>query len=115
MKDPSSPSQKGGLSFFATWLLLHEKADDWIRDAIRRARETPEDVRHDYQLFLLEVEREKEALKSIAAEAFTNEIKQMGFVHADDTHDLKAELDELRRRLRGIEEKMERRGSDGKG
>ena len=39
MEEPQGPGEKGSLAFFGAWLLLHEKADDWIRDALRRARE----------------------------------------------------------------------------
>lgn len=108
MDRPTSPAEKGSLAFFAAWLLLHEKADDWIRDALRRARETPEDVRQEYQRFLLAVEQEKEGLKGLLAAAFTAEIRQMGFLHRDDGADLRAEVEDLRGRLRGLEEKLER-------
>lgn len=110
-----SPAEKGSLAFFAAWLLLHEKADDWIRDALRRARETPQDVRQQYQSFLLAVEAEKEALKGILSEAFTAEIRQMGFLHRDDGADLRAEVEDLRSRLQGLEEKLERFAGRGEG
>jgi hypothetical protein len=114
MTEPSSPVEKGSLTFFAAWLLLHEKADDWIRDALRRARETPEDLRGEYQRFLLTVEREKEALKGILSEAATNEMRELGFLHRDEMGDLLGELEDLRSRLRGLEEKLERvRRQDG--
>ncbi|MDW7709906.1 MAG: hypothetical protein SCH98_05485 [Deferrisomatales bacterium] len=110
-----SPGEKGSLAFFGAWLLLHEKADDWIRDALRRARETPQDVRQQYQEFLLAVEQEKESLKGILSEAFTAELRQMGFLHRDDGTDLRAEVEELRARLRGLEEKLERFAGRGEG
>ena len=113
MSDPASPAEKGSLAFFASWLLLHEKADDWIRDALRRARETPEDLRQEYQHFLVSVEREKEGLKGLLAEAFGNEIRQLGFVHRDDAETLRDEVGELRDRLRGLEEKLERIANTG--
>ena len=103
-----SPGEKGSLGFFAAWLLLHEKADDWIRDALRRARETPEDLRHEYQQFLVTVEAEKEALRGLLADAFTNEIRQMGFMHREDASRLRTEVEDLRGRVRGLEEKLER-------
>ena len=115
MTDPIRPAEKGSLAFFASWLLLHEKADDWIRDALRRARETPEDLRQEYQQFLVGVEREKEGLKGLLAEAFGNEIRQLGFVHRDDTETLSGEVEELRERLRGLEEKLERLAAAGNG
>jgi polyhydroxyalkanoate synthesis regulator phasin len=108
MSSAQSPAETGSLAFFAAWLLFHEKADDWIRDALRRARETPEDLRHEYQRFLISVEREKEALKGILSEAFANEIRELGFLHRNDTSDLRAEVEDLRARLRGLEEKLER-------
>ena len=108
MSDPTSPAEKGNLAFFASWLLLHEKADDWIRDALRRARETPEDLRQEYQQFLVSVEREKEGLKGLLAEAFGNEIRQLGFVHREESDALRDEMEELRRRLHGLEDKLER-------
>ena len=116
MESEDSPAAKGSLTFFAAWLLLHEKADDWIRDALRRARETPEDLRGEYQRLLLAVEQEKEALKGILAEAFANEVRQMGFLHRDDSEALRAEVEDLRQRLRGLEQKFERlRGGDPQG
>ncbi|GAB4261893.1 MAG: hypothetical protein Kow0092_11820 [Deferrisomatales bacterium] len=108
MDRPQSPGEKGSLAFFGAWLLLHEKADDWIREALRRARETPEDLRHEYQELLLAVEREKEAMKGLLAEAFRNEIRQMGFLHRDDVSRLLSEVEDLRERLRGLEDKLER-------
>jgi hypothetical protein len=116
MGESSSPAEKGSLTFFAAWLLLHEKADDWIRDAFRRAQETPADFRDEYQRFLLAVEREKEALKGIVAQAAANEIRQLGFLHRDEVGDLLEELRELRARLAGLEERLERiPGRDGSG
>ena len=115
MNNPPSPAEKGTFAFFAAWLLLHEKADDWIRDALRRARETPEDFRHEYQRFLVAVEQEKEALKTLLSEAFANEIRQLGFVHRDEASSLRSEVEDLRERLRGLEEKLERVATREKG
>ena len=115
MSDPASPAEKGSLAFFASWLLLHEKADDWIRDALRRAQETPEDLRQEYQRFLLAVEREKEGLKGLLGEAFRNEIRQLGFVHREESEQLRAEMGDLRERLRGLEDKLERLATPDRG
>lgn len=100
----------GSYSFFAAWMLLHEKADDWLRDAIRRANETPAEARRDYQTFLLSVDREKEAMKSLFADAVVHELRRMGFSHKEDAEELSSELDELRRRIRGLEDRLERLG-----
>jgi hypothetical protein len=113
MAETPSPAEKGSLTFFAAWLLLHEKADDWIRDALRRARETPEDLRSEYHRFLLMVEREKEALKGLAAEALRNELTHLGFLHRDDAQALRREVEDLRSRLRGLEDKLERVAAKG--
>ena len=43
----------------------------------------PEDLRQEYQQFLLGVEREKEGLKGLLAESFANEIRQLGFLHRE--------------------------------
>lgn len=115
MSDSNHLAEKGSLTFLASWLLLHEKADDWIRDALHRARETPEDLRQEYQRFLLAVEREKEGLKGLLGEAFGNEIRQLGFVHRDEAEALAGEVEELRQRLRGLEEKLERLAAAGNG
>ncbi len=113
MERPRDPAATGTLAFFGAWLLLHEKADDWIRDALRRARETPEELRHDYQQFLLAVEREKENLKGLFAEAFANEVRRLGFLHREEAEALRAELEDQRQRLRGLEDKLERLGGGG--
>ena len=109
MSQQHTPPPSGSYSFFAAWMLLHEKADDWLRDAVRRARETPEESRKDYQQFLLSVEQEKEALKAVFADAMVHELRHMGFIHRDDRDALKAQVDNLRDRLAGLEEKLERR------
>lgn len=110
MNEPQSPAEKGSLAFFGAWLLFHEKADDWIRDALRRSRETPEALRTEYHRFLLSVEQEKEALKTLAADAFRNELGHLGFLHRDEVATLRLEMDDLKNRLRGLEEKLERKG-----
>jgi len=115
MHEPQSPAEKGSLMFFAAWLLLHEKADDWIRDALRRASETPEAVRTDYHRFLVSVEREKEALKSLAADALKNEFRHLGFLDREEAEGLRSELGDLRERLQGLEEKLERAARSGGG
>ncbi len=115
MADPASPVEKGSLAFFAAWLLLHEKADDWIRDALRRAQETPEAVRGEYQRFLLAVEAEKEALKGVLADGFRNEIRQLGFLDGEEAEALRGELEDLRARLRGLEERVARAAGRGEG
>ena len=108
MPESPSPAEKGSLTFFAAWLLLHEKADDWIRDALRRARETPEDLRSEYHRFLVAVEAEKEALKGIVTEAARAEMRALGFLHRQDVEGLLLEIGSLRERLAGLEEKLER-------
>ena len=108
MGDTEGPGGRGSLAFFGLWLLLHEKADDWIREAVRKARETPEDVRTEYQEFLLAVEREKEKLKGVLGEAVRNQLRAMGFVDRDEAERLRAEVAELRDRLRALEERVER-------
>ncbi len=109
MGDTEGPGGRGSLAFFGLWLLLHEKADDWIREALRKARETPEDLRTEYEAFLLAVEREKEALKGVLGEAVRNQLRAMGFVDRDEAERLREEVAELRDRLRALEERVERR------
>ena len=78
-------------------------------DAVReRARSTPEGERRDYQSFLLGVDKEKEMLKGIFADALVNELKHAGFVHRAEAEEVKAELENMRLRLKGMEERLER-------
>jgi len=104
-----SEGTKGGLAFFGLWLLLHEKADDWIREALRRARETPEDLRDEYERFLLSVEQEKERLKTVVERMAANQIRALGFLGPDEAQDLRDEIRELRERLRAVEDRLDRR------
>ncbi len=108
MSEEAGPAEKGSVTLLAAWLLLHEKADDWIRDALRRARETPDALRTEYHRLLLNVEREKEALKGLATDALRNELRHLGFLDRQEADELKGEVEELRARLRGLEEKLER-------
>lgn len=98
----------GSHGFFAAWMFLHEKADDWLRDAVRRAGETPPEARRDYQTFLLDADREKEAMKGILSEALVWELRHAGFLHREEAEALREEIELLRRRLAGMEEKLER-------
>lgn len=108
MSDPATPGEKGSLTFLGAWLLLHEKADDWIRDALRRANETPSELRNEYHRLLLAVEREKEALKGLLSQAARNELRELGFLHREDVGAVLEEVRDLRSRLAGLEEKLER-------
>lgn len=107
-----NPGGMGGShGFFAAWMFLHEKADDWLRDALKRAKETPAETRRDYQTFLLEADREKETLKGILSEALVWELRNAGFYHKEEAESLRAEVEQLRRRLAGLEEKLDRAGT----
>lgn len=99
---------EGSFSFFAAWLLLHEKADDWLKDALRRAKETPTEARKDYQSFLLGVESQKEHLKGIFSEALVHELRHVGFVHRDDAAGGADEIGELRERIAALEDQLSR-------
>ena len=103
-----SPKPTGAFSFFAAWMLLHEKADDWLRDAISRARETPQEARQDFQEFLLSADREKEALKGVFGDALRAELNRLGFADKRELEDSREEMGELRRRLQGLEDQLER-------
>ena len=98
----------GAHGFFAAWMLLHEKADDWLKDALERARNTPEEARKDYQSFLVDVEGQKELLKGLFGDLVVNELKAAGFVHKSERDDLKAEIEALRERLAGFEKRLDR-------
>jgi polyhydroxyalkanoate synthesis regulator phasin len=106
MGDTKKPT--GAFSFFAAWMLLHEKADDWLRDAVARARDTPADARRDFQDFLLSADDEKEALKAVFGDAVSTELSRMGFVHRSKLEDAREETDELRRRLEALETMVDR-------
>lgn len=106
MGDTKKPT--GAFNFFAAWMLLHEKADDWLRDSIARAQETPADARRDFQDFLLAANEEKEALKAVFGDAISTELSRMGFVHRSTLEDAKEETDELRQRLAALETMVDR-------
>ena len=82
--------------------------DDWLRDAIERANRTPEDSRRDYQDFLLSANREKEGLKAIFEDALVAELARMGFVREAELKEARGEVDELRRRVEGLEAMLDR-------
>ena len=98
----------GPHSFFAAWLLLHEKADEWLKDAVRRANETPGEARKEYQNFLLSVDREKEYLKGIFSEALVCEFRHLGFLHGDDLSAQGEELRQVKERLCALEDQLSR-------
>jgi polyhydroxyalkanoate synthesis regulator phasin len=49
-------------------------------------------------------------MKSLFVDAVVHELRRMGFSHKEDAEELSSELDELRRRIRGLEDRLERLG-----
>ncbi|MHB0976995.1 MAG: hypothetical protein ACYC1U_07350 [Candidatus Aquicultorales bacterium] len=93
--------KKGLTSFFGAWLLVHEKADDVIRDVISKSRGKPEQERDFADRLTVEIDEEKEALKGKLNHALGHETTSN-----EDVRRLEEMLNRISERLEKLEKKI---------
>ena len=99
-------------SFLATlgfWLLIHEKADDVIRDLVKKGKMAPEEGKHFWEELSSKVDDEKEELKEKIKGSAHSAIKEAGGVTKDELEKLNLKMAELEGRITVIENKEKKR------
>lgn len=91
-------AKKGLTALLGTWLLIHEKADDLIRAAISKSGDKPEEDRDFVDRLTVEINQEKEILKKKLEDSLAEAINA--------PH--RSEIEKIKERLAGIEERLRR-------
>jgi hypothetical protein len=97
-KEEAKGREAGLTTLLAGWLLVHELADDWIRDAVARGKQSQADP---VAQLAAEVDVEKERLR----EALSAEISSTE--PPGQLAELKESLEALGRRLTSIEAQLD--------
>ncbi len=90
--------EKGLLTSLGLWLLLHEKADEIIRDLVKKGKMAPEEGRRFLDELALRAEKEKEAIKEEFGSRSKAILREMGFVIRDDWEELLKRVDKLEKK-----------------
>lgn len=81
------------------WLLVHEVADDFIRDSVKRSREKPEEKRTLLEELIVNAAKEKEVLRKDTGDVAVDTLSKAGL-------GTKEELEKLIERLNAVENKI---------
>lgn len=92
--------EKGILTTLGFWLLVHEKADEIIKDMIEKGKIAPEEGKHFLDELSQRVDGEKEVLRKKFSSATTSTLSQAGLA-------TKKDLDQLASRLKKIEARLD--------
>ena len=91
--------EKGFLASLGFWLLLHEKADEIIRDLIEKGKMAPEEGRKFLDELAKRAEEEKEAIKERMGDIAQTTFKDFGFVTREEYETLLKRIEELEKKL----------------
>jgi polyhydroxyalkanoate synthesis regulator phasin len=91
--------EKGFLASLGFWLLLHEKADEIIRDLIRKGKMAPEEGRKFLDELAKKAEEEKEAIKERIGEITQTTFKEFGFVTKEEYESLLKRIEKLEKEV----------------
>ncbi len=97
--------EKGLYTTLGAWLLIHEKADEIMKDMVAKGKEAPEGARSAMDEMSKRVDEEKEQIKSWIAENSTTAMAEAGLVTQKQLDEIAARLDEIESRLAVVEAK----------
>lgn len=97
--------EKGILTTLGFWLLIHEKADEIIRDLIEKGKIAPEEGKHFLEELSKRVDDEKESLKGKFSSSIQSMASEAGLATQKDLNQLTARLKEIEKRLANLEGK----------
>lgn len=97
--------EKGVLATLGFWLLVHEKADDVIRDMIKKGKMAPEEGKHFLEELSGKVDDEKEEIKKRIGSSVRSAIKEAGGVTKEEIEKLELKMSELEGRISVLENK----------
>jgi polyhydroxyalkanoate synthesis regulator phasin len=91
--------EKGLLTSMGLLLLLHEKADEIIRDLVEKGRMAPEEGRRFLDELAIRIDREKEAIREEFGLRSKAVLREMGLVTRDDWEKLLKRIDKLEKKV----------------
>jgi polyhydroxyalkanoate synthesis regulator phasin len=97
--------EKGIAATLGFWLLLHEKADDIIKEMIEQGKIAPEEGRKFLDELSVRVEKEKNSLKGKMKSYSQIRISELGFVTKSEFEKLSARVDSLEKKGKKVRKK----------
>lgn len=97
--------EKGFYTTLGAWLLVHEKADEIMREMIAKGKEAPEGSRRVIDEMSKRVDDEKEEIKQVFAEGVSSALRDTGVATKEQLEELSSRLDEIDDRLAVVEAK----------
>jgi polyhydroxyalkanoate synthesis regulator phasin len=99
--------EKGILTTLGFWLLVHEKADEIIKEMIEKGKIAPEEGKHFLDELSQRVDDEKEVLKKKFSSTAETTLSQAGLATKKDLDQLAARLKKIETRLDALEGKKQ--------
>lgn len=97
--------EKGIYTTLGAWLLIHEKADEIMKEMVAKGKDAPEGSRRIIDEMSQRVDEEKDEIKDWLSDAMTSAFADTGVATKDQIEALSARLDEIEGRLAVVEGK----------
>lgn len=97
--------EKGFYTTLGAWLLIHEKADEIMKEMVAKGKEAPEGARTAVDEMSKRVDEEKEQIKSWIAENMSTTMGEAGLATKQQIEEIKTRLDEIESRVAVVEAK----------
>jgi len=97
--------EKGFYTTLGAWLLVHEKADEIMKDMVAKGREAPEGSKHMIDEMSRRVDDEKEEVKAWFSDAVAMALRDSGVATKEHIDALSSRIDEIEGRLAVVEAK----------
>ncbi len=113
MTEKENYADKGLMMLLGFWLLLHEKADNFVRNLIAKGEKAPPGEREGVEDFFLRIDKEKQELERLFKSGIKSSLKDSGLVAREELEEIAFQMQELKntleminRRLANIEAKV---------
>lgn len=106
--------EKGLLTSLGLWLLLHEKADEIIRDLVEKGRMAPGEGRRFLDELALRIDKEKEVIREEFGTRSKAVLREMGLVTRDEWENLLKRVDELEKKVTSFKRRASSKGTSAK-
>lgn len=95
--------EKGLVTTLGSWLLIHEVADDFIREMIAKGKAEASDKRRMLEELSVRVDEEKEEIRKRIGQMLSQVMNEAGAVTPGDLEKVEKRLADLERRLKVLE------------
>lgn len=97
--------EKGFYTTLGAWLLVHEKADEILKEMVAKGKAAPEEGRTSIDDISQRVDEEKEEVKQWLGESLASVLRDAGAPTKQDLDSLSSRLEEIEDRLAVVEAK----------